>query len=206
MEPWIWPILLLALGLTLAVLEVFFPSAGLLALLSAVALVAAVIQAFRLGPVLGVTMLVAVAVGGPAIVILAFRWWPSTAMGKQVLLDVQREEDVLPDDPQRRQLKGLVGRVGRAKCQMLPGGVIAVDGLTVDAVSEGVPIEMGQAVRVLRVQANRVVVRLVEEAGPTPTSDNVLERPIDSIATDPFAESPPPGLTEGLPPENNNGG
>ena len=116
---------------------------------------------------------------------------------------------MLPDDDARRRLKGLVGRVGRAKCQMLPGGVIAVDGRTVDAVSEGVPIEIGQAVRVLRVQANRVVVRAVEEGEsdvPPPAAENVLERPIDSIAADPFDDSPSPGLTGSTPPENNDGG
>lgn len=186
MEPWVWPLLLLALGLGLAVLEVFFPSAGILALLSAGSLIASVVLAFRQSAGLGMGILVAIVVGAPTIIILAFRWWPYTSMGKQVLLDLPKSEDVLPDDPERQQLKGLVGRVGRAKCRMLPGGIVSVDGRTIEAVSEGMVIETGQSVRIIKVQANRAIVRLVEDEQPNETSENPLERPIDTIVADPF--------------------
>ena len=83
-----------------------------------------------------------------------------------MLLTAPKAEDVLPDDPDRRHLKGLIGQIGRTKCAMFPGGVIAIDGRTVDAVSEGMAIEAGQPVRVIKVQANRVVVRPVKEETP----------------------------------------
>jgi membrane-bound ClpP family serine protease len=188
MESWIWPLLLLTVGLGLAVLEVFFTSAGILALASAVVLLAAVAVGFQQGPGVGMTILGLIVVVTPTVVILAFRWWPHTSMGKQVLLEVPRAEDVLPDDPDRRQLKGLVGRMGRAKCRMLPGGVVAIDGRTADAVSEGMAIEAGQRVRVIKVQANRLVVRPVEEETPTESAENPLERPIDSILGDAFQD------------------
>ena len=41
MEPWIWAVLLLVLGIGLAILEIFFASAGILAFLAAAAMVAA---------------------------------------------------------------------------------------------------------------------------------------------------------------------
>jgi membrane-bound ClpP family serine protease len=188
MESWIWPLLLLTVGLGLAVLEVFFTSAGILALASAAVLLAAVVVGFRQGPGIGMTILGLIVVVTPTVVILAFRWWPYTSMGKQVLLEVPRAEDVLPDDPDRRQLKGLVGRMGRAKCRMLPGGVVVIDGRTADAVSEGMAIEAGQPVRVIKVQANRLVVRPVEEETPTESAENPLERPIDSILGDAFQD------------------
>jgi membrane-bound serine protease (ClpP class) len=188
MEPWVWPLLLLAVGLGLAVLEVFFTSAGMLALLSAAVLLAAVVVAFLHGPGIGMTILGLIVVVTPTVVILAFRWWPYTYLGRQVLLEVPRAEDVLPDDPPRRQLKGLIGRLGRAKCRMLPGGVVAIDGRTADAVSEGMAIEPGQSVRVIKVQANRLVVRLVEEETPTQSAENPLDRPIDSILGDGFQD------------------
>ena len=188
MESWIWPLLLLTVGLGLAVLEVFFTSAGILALASAAVLLAAVVVGFQQGPGVGMTILGLIVVVTPTVVILAFRWWPHTSMGKQVLLEVPRAEDVLPDDPDRRQLKGLVGRMGRAKCRMLPGGVVAIDGRTADAVSEGMAIEAGQRVRVIKVQANRLVVRPVEEETPTESAENPLERPIDSILGDAFQD------------------
>jgi membrane-bound ClpP family serine protease len=182
----------------LALLEVFFTSAGILAFLSAAAMLGAVIMGFQQGPRTGLAILGAGVVGLPTVVILAFRWWPKTAMGKRVLLASPKSEDVLPDELGRRRLKGLIGRVGRAKCKMLPGGVIAIDGRSVEAVSEGMAIEAGQAVRVIKVQANRVVVRPVEEETPSATAKDPLERPVDMVVPDPFNESPldtkpPPG-------------
>ncbi len=189
MEDWIWPILLLVLGLGLAVLEVFFPTAGILAFFSAAAFLGAILLGFHYGgPGLGLTMTAAVVIGIPILISLAFRIWPRTAVGKGVLLEAPKSEDVLPDDPLRRQLKGLVGRLGKAKCRMLPSGVVAVDGQTLDAMSEGMVIEAGQTVRVIKVEANRLVVRVVDEEIPTPTAENPLERPIDTIADDPFGE------------------
>ncbi|MGD0899274.1 MAG: NfeD family protein [Thermoguttaceae bacterium] len=188
MEPWIWPLLLLTLGLGLAVLEVFIPSGGILPLLAAAAMLAAVIVAFRQGPGVGATILGAMVVVTPTVVILAFRWWPHTSMGRQVLLEAPRAEDVLPDDPDRVHLKGMVGHVGRAKCKMLPGGVVVVDGRSVDAVSEGMAIEAGQRVRVLKVQANRLIVRPVEDETPSESVENPLDRPIDSILGETFED------------------
>ncbi len=187
MEIWI-SILLLALGVALAFLEVFFPTAGILAFFSGAALLGAILLGFRYGPNLGLSMTAAVVIGIPILVSLAFRLWPRTAVGKLVLLDAPRSEDVLPDDSLRRQLKGLVGRLGRAKCRMLPSGVVAIDGQTLDAMSEGMVIEAGQTVRIIKVESSRLVVRAVDEEIPDPRSEDPLERPIDTIADDPFGE------------------
>ncbi len=187
---WVWGVLLLAAGMGLAVLEVFFPSAGVLGILSVTAIVAAVIMGFMQSSAAGLGILAAAVVGFPAIIVLAFRWWPATKMGKRVLLAAPKSEDVLPDDADRRHLKGLVGHIGRAKCPMFPGGIIAIDGRTVDAVSEGMVIEAGQPVRVIKVQANRVVVRPVKEETPSETAEDPLQRPIDSVLPDAFDEPP----------------
>jgi membrane-bound ClpP family serine protease len=71
---------------------------------------------------------------------------------------------------------------------MLPSGVVSIDGQTLDATSEGMVIEPGQTVRVIKVEAKRLVVRAVEGEIATPAAENPLERPIDSIADDPFGE------------------
>ena len=188
MEIWIWPILLLALGLGLAFLEVFFPTAGILAFFSGAAMLGAILLGFRSSPYVGLTMTGAAVLGVPALISLGFKWWPHTSVGKQVLLDAPRAEDVLPDDPQRRYLKGLIGRLGRARCRMLPGGAVVIDGQTLDATSEGMVIEAGQTVRVIKIESNRLVVRAVDEEILPPAAENPLDRPIDSISSDPFGE------------------
>ncbi len=189
-DPWVWALILMGLGLGLAVLEVFFPSAGILGFLSFCSIMAAVYMGFRQGSWIGMSILAAAIIGLPLTVVVAFKVWPKTAMGRRVLLMTPSSEDVLPDDPQREHLKSLIGQVAQAKCKMLPAGAITVDGRTIDAVSEGMPIEAGQEVRVIEVRANRVVVRPLEEESPSESAEDPLRRPIDSIAPDPFDDMP----------------
>ncbi len=185
---WLWSILLLILGLALALMEVFFPSAGVLGFLAACSIVGAIVLGFMEGPVAGLLVLGVAGVGLPALVVLGFRIWPRTAIGRRVLLDVPDSKDVLPEDPQRELLKTLIGKVGRAKCKMLPGGVVVVDGRSVEAVSESVAIEQGQPVLVVDVRAGRAVVRPIEPESLSADAENPLERPIDSVIPDPFAD------------------
>lgn len=186
MDPWVWAVLLLVLGTGLAVLEIFFPSAGILGFLAAIALVAAVVMGFNQGPITGCLVLLGAFVGLPAAVVLGFKYWPKTAMGRRVLLLAPQSEDVLPDDPERQMLKSLVGRTGRAKSKMLLSGVITIDGRTVDAVSESMPIEVGQTVQVVQVRGRGVVVRPVDAEPPAEPAIDPLQRAYD----DPFDVPP----------------
>jgi membrane-bound ClpP family serine protease len=186
MDPWVWAILLLATGIGLAVLEIFFPSAGILGFLSAAAILASIILGFKHSTTVGFLIL-AVAVGGvPTTIILGLKWWPHTAMGRAVMLISPKSEDVLPNDPKTVFLRSMVGQVAETRCKMLPGGAILLDGKTVDAVSEGMPIEKGQLVRVIEVKGGRVVVRPVEGETSRQSPQDTLENPADTVVPDPF--------------------
>ncbi|HEY2838405.1 MAG TPA: NfeD family protein, partial [Pirellulales bacterium] len=132
------------------------------------------------GAEVGFLFLTVTAVALPVTLMMAFRWWPKTPMGRRILLDVPKSEEVLPDSPERRWLRQMVGRVGVAKSLMLPSGAIEVDGHTIDALTEGTSIEAGQRVRVIAVSGNRVLVRVADDQTPAET-DDVLSRPIDSL-------------------------
>lgn len=188
MDPWVWALLLLAIGLSLSILEVFFPSGGMLGFLAAAALVAAVVMAFREGQTVGLMVVAATLVGVPIVVAVALQLWPKTPMGRRMLLASPTGAEVLPHNPKQEQLRGLVGHTGYAKSKMLPSGAVSIDGRTIDALSEGMPIEMGQRVRVIEVRANRVVVRPIDDDAPRADAQDPLQRPIDSIAPDPFGE------------------
>ena len=99
-----------------------------------------------------------------------------------MLLKAPKSEDVLPEDPEKERLKGLLGRTGRAKSPMLLSGVVTIDGHTVEAVSESMPIEVGQTVRVVKVEGLRVVVRPIDEDAPLLPPVDPLKRSYD----DPF--------------------
>ena len=87
MDYWIWAVLLLLVGLGLGILEVFFTSAGLFAVLSAASIVAAVVVGFQQSQTVGY-IIVILAMTGPAdrryfgLQILASH----RAMGRRVLL------------------------------------------------------------------------------------------------------------------------
>jgi membrane-bound serine protease (ClpP class) len=186
----LWAILLLILGFTLLVMEVFFPSAGILAFLAASSLIGSIVFAIFHSPITAVIDIAIMLGGIPTLLILAFKYWPKTTFGKKILLNTPQTGDVLPDDPDKEFLKGLIGRVGKTKCKLLPSGIIFIDGRKIDAVSEGMPIEVNQEVRVIQVKGKRVVVRPLSEDVPLSNSADPLRRPFDDMIDDPF-ENPP---------------
>ncbi len=194
MDPWIWALVLLILGLGLAVLEIFFPSAGILGFLSFCSILAAIVMGFQDAqrPWIGFAVTLVAVVGVPVVLIAALRVWPKTAIGRRVLLISPTPEEVLPDDQYTDYLRSLLGEVGQTKCKMLPAGAIIIDGRTIDAITQGMPVEAGEAVRVIEVKSNRVVVRPLADEETLPESEDPLRRPIDIVGDDPFHETTRP--------------
>ena len=189
MDPWAWALLLLLVGVALVVMDIFLPSGGIFAFLAVCAIVGAIWMGFSQGSAMGMTVLGAAVFGTAAAVVLALKYWPSTPLGRRMLLKVPTSDEVLAEDDPRQALAGLLGRTGRAKSQMLPSGIIAVDGMTLDAISEGLPIEIGQRVRVTEVRGNRLVVRGLIDEPAAEVVEDPLAQPIDWEGSEPF---PPP--------------
>lgn len=185
MDPWIWAVLLVVVGMGLVALDIFLPSGGIFAFLAVGAILGAIWLGFAQNSLVGVLILGGAVVGTVAAVAVALKYWPSTALGKQMLLQVPSSDDVLPENSPRKTLEALVGRVGRAKSPMLPSGMVAIDGMTVDAISEGLPVEAGQRVRVVEIRGNRVVVRGLPPEEPHEDQDP-LAQPVDWDDSEPF--------------------
>lgn len=161
MSPAIWILLLLAVGLGLIVLEVFVPSGGVLGLLAAIALLAGIVTAFvEQGVLAGLAVLAGAFVAVPVVLACAFRWFPSTPLGRRVLPPPPVADDVLPDAAERRRLRGLVGRCGRTASELVPWGSVEVAGEQFGAMSDGGPIACGEEVDVVGVQGRALVVRI----------------------------------------------
>jgi membrane-bound serine protease (ClpP class) len=56
---------------------------------------------------------------------------------------------------------GLLGKEGQAHTNLRPAGIVEIDGKRFDVVTSGEPIDKGGRVRVVKVEGNRIVVRLV---------------------------------------------
>ncbi|RMF87735.1 MAG: hypothetical protein D6741_20210 [Planctomycetota bacterium] len=174
MDTWIWPVLMVFVGLALAILELFFVSHGILSVLAVLSLITAVVMGFMYSTLLGEILLTVSMLGIPGFVVLAIYIWPRTPIGRRVLLPEVSEETVLPDNPQLKALQSLVGEVGLTKASLLPSGPVEINGRTYDALSEGSAIEAGVPVRVVAVQGAWIVVRPLadEEDDDTESLEN----------------------------------
>jgi|688.fasta_scaffold216644_1 membrane-bound ClpP family serine protease len=161
MSPLVWSLLLVVVGLALVLLEVFVPSGGVLGLLAVLALGAGVVTAFvEQGAMVGMGVLAGTLLAVPAVLMLAFRWFPSTPIGRRVLPPPPSADDVLPDLSLRQRLRSLVGRRGRAASELVPWGSVEIDGDSFEAMSEGGPIAPDAPVEVVAVQSRALVVRV----------------------------------------------
>lgn len=187
LDPLSWAIILMIAGCGLVVLEVFIPSGGILSFCAAIAIVASIVMAFRRDLTAGVGFIVLTLLAVPVTLGLAFKYWPHTPMGKAFLGELKTSDDLKPADPRRE----LVGKVGVAKSKMLPSGSVQIEGKYIDAISQGMAIELGQAVVVVEVRANRVVVRPAdEEEARRLVKDprDVFSTPIEELGMDSFDE------------------
>jgi membrane-bound serine protease (ClpP class) len=168
MTPLAWVTALVVMGLAALVLEVFVPSGGVLGFLSLVALASGVALAFiEQGPWIGTAVLAVTCVAVPIVLAAAFQVFPETPLGRRVLPPPPSPDDVVPDAGRRAALKSLVGCRGVATTELVPWGVIGIDGIPHDAFSEMGPIAAGAAVEVVGVQGTAMVVR---GAAPAPSS------------------------------------
>ncbi len=187
LDPLTWAILFMIIGCGLVVLEVFIPSGGILSFFSVVAIVASVVMAFRRDATTGLSFVVLTLVAVPSTLGLAFKYWPYTPMGKAFLGELKSNEELKPQDTRR----DLVGKIGVAKSKMLPSGSVQIDGKYIDAISQGGAIDLGQAIVVVEVRANRVVVRAADQDEARRVVQDprdVFSTPIEELGIDEFNE------------------
>lgn len=151
---------LLFLGLLAMAAEVFFPSFGVLSILSGVLVVSTVFFSFEHGMGVGLTFLLGVLISAPLVLFLAFRYFPTTRIGKAFLLSGPSfdPKKALPRD---EGLLALVGKEGKTVTPLRPSGTIEIDGIRWDAMTRGEMLDAGLPVRVLRVEMSQLVVEQI---------------------------------------------
>ena len=154
------PVGLLLLGYLSIVLEVFVPSGGLLTLLAVGCLVAAIATGFaQFGEVYGVVMLLAVAFGAPVVLTWALSVWPETSLGRQMILHPPSPEEWKASQIISSRNEELVGKVGFARTELLPGGIVRVGDWELPAVSTVGAVAKNRPVVIVEVRASYVLVR-----------------------------------------------
>ncbi|MGQ0634333.1 MAG: NfeD family protein [Planctomycetaceae bacterium] len=183
----LWAFLLMALGISLLIAEVFIPSGGLISILAIVSLVAALLCAgkawWSLSPGYFWSFVSAMVVLLPVAIGVAFYIWPSTPLGKRAILEGPAPEEVAAFVEQEEKYSQMVGQVGETVTALNPAGIVRIAGHRVHCMSEGVIIDAGVRVRVMSAKPNGVIVRpataeAVSGSGPAP-SEPPVGRPLD---------------------------
>ena len=141
-------LMLIAFGLVL--LETIIPSFGLLGLLAATCYAFALIEAFAVEAATGWTFVALGVILLPLALLLGFRVLPMTPLGRALVLQ--------PPKASGHQSSIACGMQGQAVTDLRPAGTALIGGQRVDVVSVGAFISNGCAVRVLQVEAMRVLV------------------------------------------------
>ena len=187
-DPLYLSMILIAIGLAVIFLELFVPSAGVLGIVAGICLLAGVIIAFTVNFKTGAITLLVTLFAVPILLAMMVKIWPSTPIGRRILIGRAKAEDVLPQG-EHYELEHLVGRLGVAKTKMLPSGMVMVDGKKYDAFSSGLPIDSGQTIKIVAIKGNRIMVSPFEgevtDAKDQPARDSdVLNRPLEELGID----------------------
>lgn len=162
---------LLALSLVLLIVEVFVPSGGVIAVVSAICAIAGVGMLWRYETAWGITGMLGVLVLGPIAIAWGFKMLPYTPMGRAILGGRSEEELEAIRDAERDHFmsrKALVGLEGVALTDMRPVGEIEIrtdpdraDGpvQTIEALAEHDWIEAGDRVVVTSASGLEMKVR-----------------------------------------------
>ncbi len=146
-------IILLAAGSLLIGAEIFIPGA-VAGTLGAMSLAGAVMVAFGISTVYGFYVAVGVIALSGITVLLWIKLFPRSSIGKAMTLS----EDGKSFKAANPHLS-LMGKTGVAQSELRPAGFALIDGQRVDVVCEGGLVSQGQAVKVVRIEGNRIVVR-----------------------------------------------
>ncbi len=164
MDPIYWAVMLLVVGLLLVLLEFLIPSGGILGVLAALSILSGIVMAFNeRGPVIGMLFIGITVLSIPVLFIAGFKILPHTAIGRQLISESPTGDEVISDMATRRNMREMIGWIGRSTSPMLPSGSIEVEGQTLDAVSQGMAIDDNTPVKIIDVQGTRIIVRPCRE-------------------------------------------
>jgi membrane-bound serine protease (ClpP class) len=152
MTPLALMILLMIAGVVLLAAEMLLPAQGVLGVIGAAAILAAIGVGFWVNQWLGLSLTLAILVAAPFVATAAINVWQKTPYGRNVVLSPEESRLVAP--------RVVPGQTGTALSEMRPSGEVELsDGTRLEAKSERGMIRAGSAVSVVGYIDGFVVVR-----------------------------------------------
>ena len=152
---------LAAAGIVAIILEVFVPAAGIIGIAGVGSIIASVVIAYqRLGSLVGSIYLAVVLVLVPVFIVLYFRFFPRSPVGRWLISQDRQGPDKGYSSFTPEKYVDLIGKEGTSLTILRPAGMVRIDGQKYSAVTGGEFIDKDKPVKVVKVEGSRVVVRL----------------------------------------------
>ena len=153
-------ILLLVAGIILAMMEILLPSGGLLGILSAAAMLGSLVLAFKESTGVGFVFLGIAALLTPAVIIIGFKIFPHTPVGRKMILKPQVETvaERGSDGVSEENYLPLLNAVGKTVTALRPSGIAEINGQRYSVITEGQLVDKDVSIVVICVEGNSIVV------------------------------------------------
>ncbi|NQT21274.1 MAG: hypothetical protein HQ592_16320 [Planctomycetes bacterium] len=164
MDLWVC-IALLVIGFVAIFLEIFVPAGGLIGLGGFMCMLVAVFYGFKHDTITGMLMLLVTIIGTPAAVLLAFKIFPHTYIGKRLILKETQKQETGYTSYTSEKYANLPGAEGTTLTTLRPSGMARINNRKYSVVTDGEMIESGTKIKVTTTEGSRIVVAKAEPTG-----------------------------------------
>jgi membrane-bound serine protease (ClpP class) len=159
MDIWI-PVLLFVVGFVALFLELFVPAAGVIGGTGIICMIVGTVLGYRnLGRLTGSILLAGTLIGTPAMIVIGLKLFPKTFVGRKLILSQSQQRESGFTSYTENMYEGLTGKTGTALTTLRPSGMVMIDSKKYSVVTSGEMIQRNAAVRVIKVEGSRIVVR-----------------------------------------------
>ena len=158
---WIlFAVVLLILCAILLVFEIFIPSLGLLTATALLCLAGGIYIFFQVSTTVGWIGVWTAVVLIPAVWVIVYKLLPKTSIGR--VLELKKVEQAMGGIPDQEHLESLMGQSGIVLTPLRPVGMCEFEGNKIVCVADTGYVEKQTPVKVIHVEGNKVIVRLLE--------------------------------------------
>lgn len=156
-------IFLTILGFGAIILEFFVPTAGLIGIIGGGCVITGIVFTYmNYGTMAGSIFLICCAIVGPVILILYFKIFPKSFMGKRLILhkSMKKDEGFVSGE---MGIEELTGKSGITETKLRPIGRAEIDDKIYNVTTEGEFIEADKKIYVIKIEGNRIIVSSEEQ-------------------------------------------
>ena len=147
------------IGVMLIILECILPG-GICGIIAAICLSIAIILSFAESFHLGMSVLIGALLFISFAISIWIRYFPQSKIGQCLTLNSNAKTWRGYDST----YQNLIGKLGVAHTDCRPSGLVRIENVRIDVVSQGEMIYKGDSIQIIKVEGNRIVIRKNERS------------------------------------------